>query len=53
MLKNQKEKLKQIGDSKQCRESEESGIDDDFELIVEHICHLFLYFSIGIGRAKF
>ena len=29
MPKNQKEK--QIGESKQCRESEERGIDDDFE----------------------
>jgi len=31
MLTNQKEKLKKRGDSKQCRESEESGIDDNFE----------------------
>ena len=29
--KNQKEKFKKIGDSKQRRESEENGMDDDFE----------------------
>ncbi len=35
MPKTQKEK--QIGESKQCRESEESGIDDDFEIAVKVI----------------